>query len=408
MKRIAAVFLLSGILALSGCHGEETLSQTPENSTYGAVPIAEAMGVPEHYTFSRQSESGKSRVIVDADVMVPEVYGVDVLEAVPVVFTDEEVQDFVQRHTGDFEWKNVVTKQPYQGEGLAKECLDETMGLFSCSLWLNHQSHDNDTDLYREIIVQFWIQGKNEEIAYIPTLTYTNSRASETPSISEVLPLNEKNQADGCTISLEEAAAFGEKEMQALFPDFFLSQYGQLGSDGNENQFPYHPPYYALKYTRSINEIPVNIDIRRGVGDGSDYTAGTESVWMTVNDSGVCWLEYANPMRTGETVEKNVKLLSFQEILEIFEKVSLLSIQHLELYDTLVETVMDIREIRFGYMAVRQSERIGGYHYIPVWDFYGIKYPVYEGNQYYPKAFDEPVFTINAMNGTVIDRTLGY
>ena len=101
-------------------------------------------------------------------------------------------------------------------------------------------------------------------------------------------------------------------------------------------------------------------------------------------------------------------LLPFDAIMEIFEKVSLLSIQHLEIYEELVETVMDIKEIRFGYMAVRQSESIGGYRYIPVWDFYGLRYPVYEGNQYFPESFDEPVFTINAMDGTVIDRDMGY
>lgn len=93
-------------------------------------------------------------------------------------------------------------------------------------------------------------------------------------------------------------------------------------------------------------------------------------------------------------VEENVELLPFADIIDIFENVSLLSIKHLEIYDNLVENVMDIREIRFGYMAVKQSESIGGYRYIPVWDFYGIHWPVYEGNAYYPEHWDSPEFTL--------------
>ena len=74
----------------------------------------------------------------------------------------------------------------------------------------------------------------------------------------------------------------------------------------------------------------------------------------------------------------------------------------------IVLSVMDIRKIRFGYMAVKQSESIGGYRYIPVWDFYGVHYPVYEDSQFYPESCDDPVFTINAVDGTVIDRNMGY
>ena len=404
MKKTAAALVLSGLMAFSGC---QTQAPRPsaQKGVYGDTQIAQSMGVPEHYTFSTQSESGKSKVRVDADVVVPPVNGVDVLKANPKVFTDEEIQEFVRRHTNGFEWEHVMTKQPYRGEGLETEELDEQlMGMQRCSLWLQNQSSDDGVERYRNLSVNFWIEEKTGDIAYTPSLTYVNTRREEDPSVSTVRPLNEQNRADDCTISLEQAIAFAQEEIQHIFPDFFLSQYGQLDDGGS----PYRPGYYVLKYTRKLNGIPVNIDIRRGVGDGSDYTAGTESVWMTVNDDGVCWLEYANPVLTGELVEENVDLLPFDAIMEIFEKVSLLSIQHLEIYEELVETVMDIKEIRFGYMAVRQSESIGGYRYIPVWDFYGLSYPVYEGNQYFPETFDEPVFTINAMDGTVIDRDMGY
>ncbi len=410
-RKVLGVTMLL-LAVLSGCgkmeegHSEE--AESPSKSSYGDTLIAESMGVPDHYTFENVSESGKSKVVVDADIIVPEVYGVDVIEAIPVVFSDEEVRAFIERHTGDFDWYEAMTDKLYSGEGLTKEDLgvkfgEDYIGIQSYSMLLNNREEFDQGGAYREIDVSFWLDEKTGEIAYTPALTYTNSPGN--PEISIIVPLNEQNMADGCTISLEEAIHFADAEAEFLSPDFTLFQYGQMAyGEGVENS----PRYYAFKYTREINGIPVNADIARGVGDGSGYTAGTERLWFTVNHAGVCWLEYHNPTQRAEIVAENVALLPFEEIRDIFEKVSMLSIKHLEIYDNLVENVMDIREIRFGYMAVKQSESIGGYRYIPVWDFYGVHWPLYENTTSYPDTFDTPEFTINAIDGTVIDRNMGY
>ncbi len=400
------IILLS--MVFGGC-SKEIQKEPTEKNEYGDKLIAETMGVPEHYTFQNESESGISKVLVDADVLVPEVYGVDVLEAIPAVFTDEEVRAFVERHSGDFQWKHALTDQPYAGEGLSKEDLDDVfLGIQDYSLWLYNEGGQQGDDTIQEISAHFWINEKTGELAYQPELSYTKFQGGDDPvdpRMFAILPLNENNMADDCTISLEQAVAFGDEEVKFFFSDFFLSQYGQLGESGN----PQVPNYYGFRYTRNINGIPVNVEpYGGGGGDGSDYTIGNENICITVNDDGVCYVYYQNPLKTGEVVEKNVTLLPFEDIIDIFEKVSILSIQHLELYDNLVENVMDIREIRFGYMAVKQSESVGGYYYIPVWDFYGLHYPVYENNQYYPEAYDAPEFTINAIDGTVIDRNHGY
>lgn len=401
-KKVLGVTMLL-LAVLSGC-GKEKEAESPSKSSYGDTLIAESMGVPDCYTFENVSESGKSKVVVDADIIVPEVYGADVIEAIPVTFSEEEIRAFIRQHTGDFEWYDGTNGKAYSGQGFTKEVFGEDLiGIQSYSMLLTNSEESDQGDAYREIDVSFWLDEKTGEIAYTPALTYTNSPGN--PEISIIVPLNEENMADGCTISLEEAIYFADAEAEFLSPDFTLFQYGQMAyGEGVENS----PRYYAFKYTREINGIPVNADIARGVGDGSGYTSGTERLWLTVNDAGVCWLGYSDPTQNGEVVAENVALLSFQEIRDIFEKVSMLSIKHLEIYDNLVENVMDIREIRFGYMAVKQSESIGGYRYLPVWDFYGVHWPVYENATYYPETFDDPVFTINAIDGTVIDRDMGY
>ena len=129
---------------------------------------------------------------------------------------------------------------------------------------------------------------------------------------------------------------------------------------------------------------------------------------MAVGKNGVCFISYQYPTEVGEVVEEQVELLPFADIQDIFEEVSLLSIQNFEMYEDLTDMTLDVREIRFGYRLVKQPESIGGYRYIPVWDFYGIDWPIYGEGSYYPENRDEPVFTINAINGTVIDRWMGY
>ena len=69
-----------------------------------------------------------------------------------------------------------------------------------------------------------------------------------------------------------------------------------------------------------------------------------------------------------------------------------------------------INEVRLGYMRVREDGNAGEATMIPVWDFIGTRSITYEGEE---AAYDESsVFnswiTVNALDGTIIDRDLGY
>ena len=73
---------------------------------------------------------------------------------------------------------------------------------------------------------------------------------------------------------------------------------------------------------------------------------------------------------------------------------------------------MNVYEIRFGYMAVRQPDDVDTYEYVPVWDFYATRVLYGTGGYTHGKDFT-PIWgnselTINAVTGTVIDRDYGY
>ena len=69
-----------------------------------------------------------------------------------------------------------------------------------------------------------------------------------------------------------------------------------------------------------------------------------------------------------------------------------------------------INEVRLGYMRVREDGSAGEGTMIPVWDFIGTRGITYEGEE---AAYDEASafhswITVNALDGTIISRELGY
>ena len=75
--------------------------------------------------------------------------------------------------------------------------------------------------------------------------------------------------------------------------------------------------------------------------------------------------------------------------------------------------VFDIDHVTLGYMRVYDpgADNVSGL-LVPVWDFFGkmVDYAVYE-DQEYTNVSAEPTYsrlTVNAADGTVINRELGY
>ena len=87
------------VLSLAGCTDAGPV-ESQENSTVvsSGEALVEVLGVPEHVSGEFVSDSGISRVRVDAEVIFPEVDHVDVIEALPRVFTEEEIRSMITRH----------------------------------------------------------------------------------------------------------------------------------------------------------------------------------------------------------------------------------------------------------------------------------------------------------------------
>lgn len=171
---------------------------------------------------------------------------------------------------------------------------------------------------------------------------------------------------------------------------------------------------YMVSYTRDVDGFPVTDEMDMGGGQESmESTLETwayERIEFYVNKDGLQRADIFNLYEIGEEQVSNVELLSFPEIAETFEEMA--SIRFSE-YTAPESIKVNVSDVRLGYMRIYDpgaDSRCG--LLAPVWDFFGVKdiHSVYNGeaNDY---AIDYPrgsIFTINAADGTVIDRELGY
>lgn len=170
---------------------------------------------------------------------------------------------------------------------------------------------------------------------------------------------------------------------------------------------------WYIVYTRTLDGIPVTYEMKEGGGlESMESTTEPwcyELVTFIVNADGLQEAEIQNLYEVGEKKYENVDMLSFSEIAEIFEQ--MIVIQHTDSYED--SASLEITEVTLGYMRIYDpgaDSRSGTL--VPVWDFFGSEetHSTYDGVEY-TSYIDYPgnsFLTINAADGTIIDRSLGY
>lgn len=138
-----------------------------------------------------------------------------------------------------------------------------------------------------------------------------------------------------------------------------------------------------------------------------------EEMTLIYTDDGLRTFEWENPYTIEDMSEEYVFLLPFSDISDIFEK--LLLKKQADSFNS-EENTLDIYvdQVVLSYMRVRDKGSFEG-TLIPVWDFFGTKtyknaagevdYVIDRG---YDGVMPQSLMTINAMDGTIVDRAAGY
>ncbi len=167
---------------------------------------------------------------------------------------------------------------------------------------------------------------------------------------------------------------------------------------------------YGIHYTRSVDGIPVTYTNEEGTGVEGEWASWPyENINFVFDEEGFCNFEWTNPYNLEKVSDEYVFIMPFSEIQNIFDKMMIE--KQKAFWKNLDATVScQISEIRLGYMRIMEKGKPTEGTLIPVWDFFGtqtINNAGVEETTVTGGPF-ESLLTINAMDGTIIDRALGY
>lgn len=227
-------------------------------------------------------------------------------------------------------------------------------------------------------------------------------------------------------ISKEEAIAQGDTLMQALGLDAMQLDDAQEGDNG-EWQLCYMPSANGFCLP-SIRQDVVETHEGEKISHFQYFTYHAseetnadsvswpmESVWVDVGKDGILSFTWDSP--SGETIvkEEQTALLPFEEIASIADTMlpvvivgpkghSLVDLDRINGFDTKMD--VEITKVSLTLMRIRDKGSLQG-TIVPVWDFWGTS-SWYRADEQ-PHSYDtQPMLTLNAIDGTVVSRELGY
>ena len=177
------------------------------------------------------------------------------------------------------------------------------------------------------------------------------------------------------------------------------------------------PQCYAFTFARVYNgayAYPISYLCK---GDNVNYSEviETERLGLQIDNNGICRFNWSNPTEYKDTVSQDVPLIDFETINGVFHDYCGYKFSWVPQYDNIPDdatVTIYVNSVEFNLMMTMEKDDIGSYIMIPVWDFIGdITYDqevfTIEGKPYYGEE-NVSILTVNAIDGTVIDREQGY
>lgn len=234
--------------------------------------------------------------------------------------------------------------------------------------------------------------------------------------------VSEDTMKELAAISYEDAEKMAKERIEKLGWgmelygwDYALLSYGEYGENQKNAtlQDTLIDGGYMFYFSRNINGSPITYTMEYGGGVESMESTiepwGYEICKIIITEDGIQTVEIQCPYEIGEVQTENVKLLDFDSIIQIYEQMMEVSNAGNAQYEE--QRTYHITRITLGYSRIYnpQTDNNSGL-LVPVWDFFGgfdieaNGYSEKNAGTYSTRSF----MTINAIDGTVIDRDLGY
>lgn len=378
----------------------EAIGTTEKENASEKKKLKDLLKAPEKEECELKSEDGKTKITVNASINIPDVSKISAYEMIRNDYTNDMLKSFQNVFFGDekvwhegtpnddkIEYNMNHSKKGFVVEGKA----DNTTAV----LYVNTDTGFSELGYYKDV-----------KADYMPF------------TLPKDAVINNK-----CKYSLEEAKNIAQKYIDKLDKSGAYTLASILyrtdkisfenGEPVNKNGKNYDTYGYKLVYKRCVDSVIETYDSTCLKADPETALIpyNYETMEITISNDGLVNFVWDSPMKVGNVLAKDLHLLSYSEILGIFKKQVLINYA-----DPTTSIITDgdiamgptkdqakskkntfeatVSNITLGYMRVT-NKGSKGYTLIPVWDFIS-------------ENSGQSLLTINAVDGSLIDRSLGY
>ncbi len=173
---------------------------------------------------------------------------------------------------------------------------------------------------------------------------------------------------------------------------------------------------WFLRYTRGVNGIPLtytNYDCMKVEQDNQAAPWPYEDMTFAIDDSGIVGFKWTSPYKITDTVTQNSNVMSFKDAMNVFNTMALVTnnFDAMTQGDVGMQAVdINVKHIKFGLTRITEQDKRNSGLLVPCWDFIGDIVDTQNQNGTTKTYTDagEPILTVNAIDGSIINRSLGY
>ena len=175
---------------------------------------------------------------------------------------------------------------------------------------------------------------------------------------------------------------------------------------------------YSFNFARQYNGVSVkSVGYLSGGPENISYGEQIlpEILSISIDDSGIVFFGWQRHTKYKETVAEDVPLLDFDTVQKTFEEYLGYKFAWEPTYDSVPKdatTTITIHTVELNLMMTPEKDNLDNYIMIPVWDFIGDQeydeQIITQEGEVLKGQKSVAVMTVNAIDGTVIDREQGY
>ena len=371
------------------------------------LPLAAlAEGAPARVTEELTSNTGHTSITIDAEVIVPEAQAIPRYQVRLREFTETEVYAMADALFGGKAYTSDGYEELWDGENnriTARTMLVETT---------------ETVDTRRGVESPVYSIWADAVYAMNGILNLVQAELSGPQIIGEnyFFPTREldwvpERGPHSCAISQEDARTLANAAVAAFAPYMTLAAEGMIQAEeiqaGNPVDLIWEHQGWGFAYTRDL-PLPMTYEWTTPSNDYG-WPVCRETIMIAVDDDGIRSMRFENPFEITGMLEEDCELLPFDQIMDVARTIFPLSTGWLE------SSYVDVREyvdrITLGYMVMLSRDNPSYCEIVPVWDFFGKRECRKERGGEIVAGDDVPfcsLLTINAIDGTVIDRHYGY